>query len=138
MRHFILTVWAIMFSTTALAQAGGGIQYAHNGSSVVLKEEGAVITITYDYPSKMMTSLGAVIGSPVFEGAINRRTDDISGSAYKYAGHCGRVPFLVFGRFYNPSMSALRLRGSIPLINMRTCRVTGYTAVTLEFYQQLE
>jgi hypothetical protein len=86
----------------------------------------------------MIISLGAVPGSPVFEGAISRRTDDISGKAYKYAAHCGRFPFLVSGRFNNPSMSALRLRGSIPLINMRTCRVTGYTAVTLEFYQQLE
>jgi hypothetical protein len=131
---YALALATFVFASAASAQSTPDIDYFHNDSNVVMKLEGAVITITYLYPSSQMTSLGAEKGSPVFEGAISRKTDDISGNAYKYAGRCGRFPFLVSGRFADNAMSSLHLKGSAPIVDSHNCRVTRYAPVDLEFH----
>jgi hypothetical protein len=115
------------FVVLAFTVPGYGQTYSHNGSAVDVKLEGAVVTIEYRNPSKGAYAVGAVPGTKIFEGAISRRTDHISGLAFHLAGFCGAHPYQAAGRFGN-SEDILVLQGAPPVVNPRTCRVTGYRA----------
>ena len=112
----------------ALTSSSSNTQnYNYNGSTVEVKIEGAGVTIEYRIPRKELIAAGAMPGIKLFEGAISRRTDHISGLAYYLAGFCGPHPYQAAGRFVNGE-NILVLKGAAPTVNQRNCRVTGYTA----------
>ncbi len=111
--------------------------YLHNNSLVDLQEEGAGVTIIYTQPRPGLVEVGVQNGTILFNGAVNRRTGFLSGVAYIYGGECGNFPYTVSG-YYNDA-SVLRLHGSAPIVNHRSCRVIGYKSfgpnATLEFFR---
>jgi hypothetical protein len=136
MKRFLLALGALCAVMTSATGADGDI-YVHKGALVEIKVEGATVTIKYPPPSGNSQPAWVHPGAIVFEGGINKKSDEIGGTAYLFWPKCGSFPYTVSGHF-GPGNWVLKLRGPAPIVDAN-CHVVRYTSqganAELEFHK---
>lgn len=101
----------------------------HNSSVVALEASGNRRRFVYHHPRRGMAEAGARPGSLLFEGA--RMRDSYSGTAYVFAGRCGRYDYPVSGIVQNDRRVVMN--GLAPRIDPRDCSLIGHRPDVLVF-----
>jgi hypothetical protein len=101
----------------------------HNGSVMVLVENGAAREFHYQKPRPGMVEAGAHSGSLLFRGRVDN--GQYSGTAYIFNPLCGPIPFQVTGTALDND-ERIVLSGQAPQVG-RNCRTNGSSTSTLEF-----
>jgi hypothetical protein len=99
---------------------------------VEVRLEGAIIAIFYVFPTRALSQMGVDGSTKLFDGAVNKRTDEVSGLAYYTTATCGSYSYKVSGSFKEYG-SVLILKGQSPIVNAQSCRVVGYKNDVLKF-----
>jgi hypothetical protein len=114
----------------ALATPGAANSvWEHNGSTLQLREEGALRSFRYSKPRAELQKAGVEDGTVLFEGKkIGNR---FSGTAYRFSKGCGAVGYEVEGAV-SPTARGLTLSGRAPKRNSK-CEVVGHFTDVLVF-----
>jgi hypothetical protein len=90
--------------------------------------------VLYVYrPSSAMSAMGAHPGDLFFSG--RRNGDRYEGTAYVYAGRCGKFPYPVTGSVENGDQTIV-ISGRKPNIDQTSCRIDGYVSTQFELKYQ--
>jgi hypothetical protein len=84
-------------------------------------------------PSSAMSAMGAHPGDLFFSG--RRIGDRYEGTAYVYAGRCGRFPYSVTGSVQFGDQTII-ISGRKPNIDQTSCRIDGYVSTQLVLQYQ--
>jgi hypothetical protein len=117
---YISLLFLLSLSSIANAET-----YIHGNSLAEIVIEGATITIKYAQNHTGDTFSSPAPGGTIFEGGINKKTDEIGGTAYLFDRKCGVFPYSVYGRFEGVDW-VLKLKGLAPVLDSK-CRVVAYT-----------
>ncbi|MGP0060826.1 MAG: caspase domain-containing protein [Beijerinckiaceae bacterium] len=106
--------------------------WTHNGSTVILKAQGAERQFYYESPRPGLASIGVRKGTLLFSG--KRTGDSYAGVAYifnRFNRACPPHPYQVTGSVSNDQRS-VTLYGKAPLVDS-DCKVTNYKEDVLTF-----
>lgn len=110
----------------------------HNGSQVVLEENGKQRKIVYSEPRGALDTAGVRKGTVLFDGEA-KADGRLAGYAKLFRAGCDPVDYFVEGSL-DTSKGEILLQGQAPIYSGQGCKITGYsddnTASTLTFRQQ--
>jgi hypothetical protein len=103
--------------------------WEHNGSTLQLREEGALRSFRYSKPRAELQKAGVEDGTVLFEG--KKIGNSFSGTAYRFSKGCGAIGYEVEGAV-SPTARGLTLSGRAPKRNSK-CEVVGHFTDVLVF-----
>jgi len=118
-------------AATLEGYVSGPSHWMHNGSSVIMIQNGASRRFLYESPRQGMRDEGVTSGTLLFDGFA--RGNAYEGTAYIFSGRCGAgFPYRVDGEMSADGLR-VRLTGKAPSRISADCQVTGYRDDTLIF-----
>ena len=96
-------------------------RYIHNGSVMLVNEEGDRLTITYEEPRNGLAAVGVRKGTTLFTGT-RYPGGEVDGMAFVFGGDCPPIDYYVTGT-YRPG-TALTLTGAAPVRKSPGCKIT--------------
>ena len=110
----------------------------HNGSLMVLEENGSKRKLVYTEPRGTLDTAGVKKGTVLFDGE-EKSDGRLAGYAKLFRAGCDPVDYFVEGSF-DKSKGEILLQGQAPIYSGNGCKITGYsddnTASSLSFRQQ--
>jgi hypothetical protein len=110
----------------------------HNGSTLVLEENGKKRKLVYAEPRGALDGAGVKRGTVLFDGE-EKADGRLAGYAKLFRAGCDPVDYFVEGSF-DKSKGEILLQGQAPIYSGNGCKITGYsddnTASTLKFNEQ--
>ena len=118
--------------------AHANTSWDHNGSLMVLEENGKKRKLVYAEPRGTLDTAGVKKGTVLFDG--EEKTDGrLAGYAKLFRAGCDPVDYFVEGSL-DKSKGEILLQGQAPIYSGSGCKITGYsddnTASSLKFRQQ--
>ena len=118
--------------------AQANTSWDHNGSLMVLEENGKKRKLVYSEPRGALDTAGVKRGTVLFDG--EEKTDGrLAGYAKLFRAGCDPVDYFVEGSL-DTSKGEILLQGQAPIYSGTGCKITGYsddnTASSLTFRQQ--
>ncbi len=127
MRYRLLMAFLVALAVWPV-QAFADTTWDHNGSVMVMREDGDSVTITYDEPRTSIRKQGVRRGTVLFEGMLVG-SGRLSGTAYVFRQGCEPAPYDASGAYRSGSgQDRLILNGDAPVRVSGGCRVTGYVS----------
>src|SRR5665648_5156 len=118
--------------------AHANTSWDHNGSLVVLEENGTKRKLVYAEPRNTLDTAGVKKGTVLFDGE-EKADGRLAGYAKLFRAGCDPVDYFVEGSL-DKSKSEILLQGQAPIYSGNGCKITGYsddsTASSLTFRQQ--
>jgi hypothetical protein len=110
----------------------------HNGSLMVLEENGKKRKLVYTEPRSTLDTAGVKRGTVLFDGE-EKADGRLAGYAKLFRAGCDPVDYFVEGSL-DTSKGEILLQGQAPIYSGTGCKITGYsddnTASSLTFRQQ--
>jgi hypothetical protein len=130
MRRIIRELSSCWLLLVGLATPGAADSiWEHNGSTLQLREEGAVRSFSYSKPRAELQKAGVEDGTVLFEG--KKTGNRFSGTAYRFSKGCGPIGYKVEGTVSQTARD-LTLSGRAPKRNSK-CEVVGHFTDVLSF-----
>lgn len=118
--------------------AHANTSWDHNGSLVVLEENGTKRRLVYAEPRSTLDTAGVRKGTVLFDGE-EKADGRLAGYAKLFRVGCDPVDYFVEGSF-DKSKGEILLQGQAPIYSGQGCKITGYsddnTASSLTFRQR--
>jgi len=118
--------------------AHANTSWDHNGSLMVLEENGKKRKLVYAEPRSTLDTAGVKRGTVLFDGE-EKADGRLAGYAKLFRAGCDPVDYFVEGSF-DKSKGEILLQGQAPIYSGAGCKITGYsddnTASSLSFRQQ--
>ena len=118
--------------------AHANTSWDHNGSVMVLEENGTKRKLVYAEPRGTLDTAGVRKGTVLFDGE-EKADGRLAGYAKLFRVGCDPVDYFVEGSF-DKSKGEILLQGQAPIYSGTGCKITGYsddsTASSLTFRQQ--
>lgn len=118
--------------------AHANTSWDHNGSLMVLEENGTKRKLVYAEPRGTLDTAGVKKGTVLFDGE-EKADGRLAGYAKLFRAGCDPVDYFVEGSL-DKSTGEILLQGQAPIYSGSGCKITGYsddnTASSLKFRQQ--
>lgn len=118
--------------------AHANTSWDHNGSLMVLEENGKKRRLVYAEPRGTLGTAGVTKGTVLFDGE-EKADGRLAGYAKLFRAGCDPVDYFVEGSL-DKSKGEILLQGQAPIYSGSGCKITGYsddnTASSLSFRQQ--
>lgn len=114
--RFVL-IWLCLLPSVGQAQ---NWRYDHNGSTMLVRQTGRQVEITYETPRQGLRNEGVGASTLLFSGTLDQ-AGYLDGMARIFRRGCGDLDYFVYGDFRGGG--AFTLNGAAPVLARTGCRV---------------
>ncbi|MEO0496057.1 MAG: SH3 domain-containing protein [Pseudomonadota bacterium] len=116
MSRFLL---AIALIATALRTSEAQEFFNHNGSTMLVEQNGSTVSIFYAQPRSGIRNVGVQPGTLPFEGQL--KAGYLEGMSRMFSRRCGEIDYFVYGDFQ--AGARFVLSGAAPVLGKNTCQI---------------